>query len=442
MKKILLLGAGLVTPPSIRYLLDHNFLLTVASDVPDHAEDLIGGHPNGCAVLVDAGKADELNTLVAAHDLVMSLLPAPFHPSVAKACVTHKVPMVTTSYVSDAMHEMDQPAHDAGIMLLNETGADPGIDHMTAMRVIHDVRERGGKIVSFKSYCGGLPAPDSNDNPWGYKFSWSPRGVCTASKADARWREDGKEIFVPGTDLFLNHENVTVRGLGTFEGYPNRNSLEYIDLYGLAYAHTMFRGTFRNEGWCDSLKKVVDLGLLSEESTTYPAGMDMAHWMRTFVSNNGSDDLRKSVARKLQLDLDSDVIQRFEWLGLFSNDPCPITDRETTPLDVLAARMAQMMSYKPGERDMLILCHYFMAEFPDKSAENITSTLVDYGQPNGDSAMARTVSLPAAISARLILEGATTHTGVQIPVIPEIYNPVLDELENLGVKCEEHTTKV
>ncbi len=440
MKKILLLGAGLVTPPLIQYLLDHGFQLTVASDVPDHAAALIGGHPNGNSVPVDAGNAEELSALVSQHDLAISLLPAPFHPSVARACIAHKVPMVTTSYVGDEMRELDQAAHDAGIILLNEIGADPGIDHMSAMRVIHDVRSRGGRIVSFKSYCGGLPAPEANTNPWGYKFSWSPRGVCTAGKADACWREDGKDIAVPGVDLFLNHKQVTVEGLGTFEGYPNRDSLKYIGLYGLDYVHTMFRGTFRYEGWCDSLKKIVDLGMLSEEPVTYPGDMDMANWMRTFAGNNGSDDVRANIAKKLQIDVDSEVIHRFEWLGLFSDQPCPITNTKTTPLDVLATRMEQTMTYEPGERDMLILCHYFTAEFDDGATEDITSTLIDYGQPNGDSAMARAVGLPAATAARLILQGSITETGVHIPVLPDIYNPVLGELQKRGISCTERTT--
>ncbi|UCD75253.1 MAG: saccharopine dehydrogenase NADP-binding domain-containing protein [Phycisphaerales bacterium] len=437
MKNVLLLGAGMVAPPLIRYLLENGFALTVASDVPDRAARLIGGHSRGRSVPFDARDKDRLENLVGEHDLAVSLLPAPLHPLVAEACIARRVPMVTTSYVSPEMRRLDEAAREAGIILLNEIGVDPGLDHMSAMRIIHDVESRGGKVSSFKSYCGGLPAPDSNDNPWGYKFSWSPRAVCTAGKNSARWRENGREINIPGPDLFLNHHDVRVEGLGTLEAYPNRDSLAYLDTYDLHEIETMFRGTFRYPGWCDCMKKVVGLGLLGEEPVTYPTGMTLSEWMRTFLTVPDTGDLRADLARQLQLEESSDVLDRFQWLGLMSDDLVAITGRPTTPLDVLAARLEQKMSYQPGERDMIVMCHYFTAKFPDGRTEEITSTLIDYGQPDGDSSMARTVSYPAAIGAKLILEGAITDTGVHIPVRPEIYNPVLDELKTLGIAFSE-----
>ena len=439
MKNVLLLGAGLMAPPLIRYLLEHGFALTVASDVPDRAAKLIAGHPNGRSIPFDARDVARLEELVGEHDLAISLLPAPLHPLVAEACVARSTPMVTTSYVSPEMRRLNEAARDAGIILLNEIGVDPGIDHMSAMRIIHGVEKRGGKVASFKSYCGGLPAPEDNDNPWGYKFSWSPRAVCTAGKNSARYREEGKEINVPGPDLFLHHHPVEVEGLGTLEAYPNRDSLAYLDLYGLQGIETMFRGTFRYEGWCACLKKIVDLGLLSEDPVTYPPGMTLADWTKTFLKVPDTANLRADLAKQFQLDESSNVLDRFQWLGLMSDEPVGITGEETTPLDVLAAQLLKKMPYKPGERDMIVLCHYFIAKFPDGKTEEITSTLIDYGRPDGDSSMAHTVSLPAAIGARLILEGVITDTGVHIPVKPEIYNPVLDELENLDIKCIEAT---
>ena len=442
MKKVLLLGAGLVSRPLVRYLLDRpDFSVTVASRTVAKAEALIGGHPHGKALALLAKETDKLDKLVAEHDLSVSLLPAPLHPVVAELCVKHRKHMVTTSYVSPKMKELDAAARKAGIMILNEIGVDPGIDHMSAMRIIHDVKARGGTVTSFKSYCGGLPAPEANDNPWGYKFSWSPRGVCTAGKNSARFRENGKEISIPGPELFTHHYPLNVEGFGELEAYPNRDSLIYESLYGLDGIPTLFRGTLRYAGWCDCLKKVVDLGLLDETPITFPTGMTFAQFTTSLLKNKPTADLRKSVAAELGIGDRSNVLDRFQWLGLFSNDPLPITGVETTRLDILATRMDQKMQYGPRERDMIVLCHYFTAKFPKGPEEKITSTLIDYGQPDGDSSMARTVSLPAAIGAALILTGKILMPGVQIPVEKAIYNPVLDELARLDIRCVEKTTK-
>jgi saccharopine dehydrogenase (NADP+, L-glutamate forming) len=443
MKKVLVLGAGLVCRPLVRYLLDQpDFHVTVASRTVSKAEALIDAHPKGTALPLLADETDKLEKLIGEHDLSISLLPAPLHPVVAKLCIKHKKQMVTTSYVSPAMKALDAPAKDAGVMILNEIGVDPGIDHMSAMRVIDDVRRRGGKVISFKSYCGGLPAPDCNDNPFGYKFSWSPRAVCTAGKNPARFRENGKQVDVPGPELFTCTHTVEVEGLGELVAYPNRDSLGYIDVYGLEGIETMFRGTFRYPGWCETLKKIADLGMLDETPTTYPAGTTYAQYMARFLKTPPTGNIRGDIAARLDLEENSAILDRFAWLGLFSDETIAITGKETTPLDILSARMDQTMKYKPGERDMIVLCHYFLARFPNAPDEAITSTLIDYGQPNGDSSMARTVSLPAAIGANLILTGKIMKPGVHVPVEPEIYNPVLDELATLNIKCIEKTTPV
>ena len=443
MKKVLVLGAGLVTRPLVRYLLDQpDFRLTVASRTVSKADALVAGHSGGRTMTLLADETDKLARLVSEHDLAISLLPAPLHPVVAELCIKHKKHMVTTSYVSPAMQALDARARQAGVTVLNEIGVDPGLDHMSAMRIIDDVRERGGQVVSFKSYCGGLPAPECNDNPFGYKFSWSPRSVCTAGKNPGRFRENGKQVDVPGPELFTCVHPVEVEGIGQLEAYPNRDSLGYIGLYGLEGIETMFRGTFRYQGWCDCLKKVVDLGMLDETPTTYPPGTTFAQWIAGLMKKAPSENLRKDLAAHLGLDVSSDVFDRFEWLGLLSDDPLPITGVETTPLDILAARMDRKMKYAPGERDMIVLCHYFAARFPSGGEERITSTLIDYGQPDGDSSMARTVSLPAAIGAALILTGRIDLPGVHVPVEKAIYGPVLDELANLDIRCVEKTTPV
>ncbi|HNQ24539.1 MAG TPA: saccharopine dehydrogenase C-terminal domain-containing protein [Phycisphaerae bacterium] len=445
MQKVLLLGAGLVTRPLVNYLLAQPGIhLTIGTRTVSKAEAMIAGRRNGStAAVLAAEEPEKLERLVKEHDLSISLLPAPLHPVVAGLCIKHKKHMVTTSYVSPAMKALDGPARDAGIMILNEIGLDPGIDHMSAMRIIHDVKRRGGEVVSFKSFCGGLPAPEANDNPWGYKFSWSPRGVCTAGKNSAKYRMDGKLVEIPGPMLFTdNRHGRKIEGVGMLEAYPNRDSLGYIELYGLEGVETMLRGTYRYPGWCETLKKVVDLGLLDETPTTYPPGTTFAQYTARFLKGKPSGNLRKDVAAQLNLPEKSAVLDRFEWLGLFSNQPIPVTGKQTTPLDILALRMEQRMKYAPRERDMIVLLHDFLATFPGGKKEHITSTLIDFGQPEGDSSMARTVSLPAAVATRLMLKGEVMMPGVHIPVTPEIYNPVLDELETMGIKCVEKTEKL
>jgi saccharopine dehydrogenase (NADP+, L-glutamate forming)/spermidine synthase len=424
----------------VRYLLDQpDFHVTVASRTVSKAEALVAGHPKGTTLPLLADETDKLEKLVSEHDLSVSLLPAPLHPVVAKLCVKHRKHMVTTSYVSPEMEAVDAPAREAGVTVLNEIGVDPGIDHMSAMRIIDDVRQRGGKVVSFKSYCGGLPAPEANDNPFGYKFSWSPRAVCTAGKNPGRFRENGKQIDIPGPELFTCTHRMQVEGIGELEAYPNRDSLGYIDLYGLEGIETMFRGTFRYVGWCETLKKIVDLGLLDETPTTYPAGTTCAKFTAGLLKARPSGDLRKDLAAELNLDAGSPILDRLEWLGLFADEPIAITGTETTPLDILSALMLEKMPYRPGERDMIVLCHYFVAKFDGAPNERITSTMIDYGQPGGDSSMARTVSLPAAIGAKLIVTGEIAKPGVHIPVTKDIYNPVLDELARLDIRCVEKT---
>ncbi|MBI4717147.1 MAG: saccharopine dehydrogenase NADP-binding domain-containing protein [Planctomycetes bacterium] len=441
MKKVLLLGAGLVARPLVRYLLERaGVQVTIATRTAAKAEALAAGHPHAAFTTLLADDQATLSRLVAEHDLAVSLLPAPLHPAVAQACIRHRKHMVTTSYVSPTMRALDAAAKDAGVLLLNEIGVDPGIDHMSAMRVIDQVRGRGGTVTHFKSYCGGLPAPDANNNPWGYKFSWSPRAVCTAGKNSAHYLLEGRNVEIPAKDLFTdNRHGMRVDGVGDLEAYPNRDSLSYIDTYNLRGIKTMFRGTFRYPGWCATLKAVVDLGLLDETPTTYPAGTTYAQFTRRFIGGKPAGSLRRDVAAFLKLDERANPLHRLEWLGLFSDEPLAPAGQPTTPLDVLATRMERKMKYAPGERDMIVMCHSFVAEYPARPAEYITSTLVDFGIPNGDTSMARTVSLPAAVAVRMILEGRLPKTGVQIPVTPDIYKPVLDEMESMGIAMREAT---
>ena len=286
MKSVLVLGAGLVTRPAVKYLLDHGLSVTVASRTVKRAEALIEGHPNGRAVAVLADDTAAMSKLVASHDLAFSLLPAIMHVEVAKLCLEHNKPMVTTSYVSPAMKDLDGQAREKGLFFLNEIGLDPGIDHMSAMEIIHRVAKSGGKIRKFSSSCGGLPAPEANNNPLEYKFSWSPIGVLRAGKNQARYQKDGKVIDIAGPRLFDYNWQVEIDPLGEFTIYPNRDSTPYKELYGLHDATSMFRGTIRYNKWCKCMKQLGLLGLL-DQNDMHVEGMTWHQYLRTFLIGGG-----------------------------------------------------------------------------------------------------------------------------------------------------------
>lgn len=435
MKKVLVLGAGLVAKPLVQYLLDQpDFFVKVASRTVSKAEKLVGDHPRGEALSLNVNDTATLRDLISEADLAISMVPYAHHVTVANLCIELKKHMVTTSYVSEAMNKLDERAKEAGVLILNEIGLDPGIDHMSAMRIIHGVQNKGGRIASFYSYCGGLPAPEANTNPWGYKFSWSPRGVVLAGKNSARYLKDKKEVEIPSEDLFAHFWPMNIEGLPPLEAYPNRDSVPYIQIYEISDADSMYRGTLRYPGWCQTLKKVVELGLL-DETEQKVKGLSYADFLRMLIKKEKGDDLKKDLAAYLNMDEDSEPIKRFEWLGLFGDEIIPT--EKNSPLDVFADRLLEKLKYEEGERDMIVLHHDFTAEYPGKKKEKITSTLIDYGIPHGDSAMSRTVGLPAAIGATLILQGRIKDTGVHIPVSPTIYEPALDELEKLGIICKE-----
>lgn len=439
-KKILVFGAGLVSRPGVRYLLSNkNLSVTVASRTVSKAEKLVEGFDNGIAQQILVDNAAAVEELIKQNDIIISLLPWVHHLKVANLCLKHNKHMATTSYVSEGMKKLDEEAKSKGLLFLNEIGVDPGIDHMSAMKIIDEVHDEGGKILHFYSYCGGLPAPEDNDNPYGYKFSWSPKGVVLASGNPAKYLENGKIVEIEGKNLFLNKRLDEIEGLGTFEVYPNRDSMPYQDLYGLNDAQTVMRGTYRNIGWCDTLKKIVDLGLIDETPKDNLKGVTYKQMMAALAGASESDDVIEKTAAKVGLAKDDEVIKRLEWLGLFSDEPVPDYDNY---LDILSERLQEKLYYKKGERDMLILRHKFIVENKDKSRDMITSTMVDFGIPNGDTSMARTVSLPLAIGVKLMAEGKINLTGVHIATKKEIYEPVLEELEKLNIKMVEKRVPV
>jgi len=424
----------------VQYLLAQpEFQVTVAGRTVSKAQEVVGGHPRGEARTLDITNEAALETAIAEHDLAVSLLPWAFHPLVARLCVKHRRPMVTTSYVKEPMAALDGPAREAGVLLLNEMGVDPGIDHMTAMRVINKVRADQGRIVEFTSWCGGLPAPEANDNPFGYKFSWSPRGVLLAGVNNALYLDQCRQVYVDGKRLFEAAVPVMVEIEGRvteLEGYPNRDSIPYMKTYGIQDARRMFRGTLRNKGFSKIMAKLRDLGYLREDVGSGLSNLTFREYT-AWLARRGRGvglDVKQAVADRLGVGVEDESIAAMDWLGLFNDEPLPID--KGAIVDVLTERMLSKMCYRPGERDMLVLQHQFLAEFPTR-AERIESTMIDFGQPGGFSSMSRTVGLPAAIGVKLILEGKLALTGVHIPVLPEIYEPVLAELEQLGLHFQE-----
>lgn len=436
MQKVLVLGAGLVARPLVQYLLGKNYEVICASRTVAKAQALFGAHPHGKAHALDLGDEVRLGEFIAACDLAISLVPPPLHPVVARNCLAHGKPMITTSYVSPEMAALDDQARRKGLLLLNEIGVDPGIDHMSAMRIIDDVKRRGGTIKAFKSYCGGLPAPQHNDNPFGYKFSWAPRGVLMASRNGAQYLQDGRKVMVESLRLFRDMHVLQVPGCGDFEAYPNRDSVSYQSVYGLEGIATLFRGTLRNMGWCDCIYNYRQQGLL-ELDPIEVKDRTYAELMRDHLGAAAGEDLRAAFARKAGLPVDSLPAWNLHWLGMFSDRK--VKGEQTTMLDAMGDLMFEKLAFKPGELDLIVLFHDFQAVFPDGHKERITSQLIDFGQPGGDSAMSRTVSLPAAIAAHMLLQGQITETGVLRPVLPGIYNPVLDELATLDIACREQT---
>ena len=438
MKRVLVLGAGLVSRPLVRHLATFpDVRLTVGDIDGAKAAHATEGRERARAMALSLNDETALAAQVADADLVVSLLPFTLHVRLAKAAIAHRVPLITTSYVSPEMRGLDGAAREAGILILNEIGLDPGLDHMSAMRAIAALAAEGSRFVSFRSCCGGLPAPEANTNPWGYKFSWSPRGVLAAGRNAAKWLEDGRIVEVPGDALFTHVAPYDIPEVGPLEVYPNRNSLDYVGLYGIEGVRTMFRGTLRYPGWCETLSVVARLGLLDETARGWRAGTVYEEFMEAFAAP-GPGPVAARVAARAGVPADGAVMQRLAWVGLFSD--VPLGSTTLAPIDALCARLSEALAYAAGEPDMIVLRHEF--GFIDAAGRpgSSSSTLVAYGEPAGDSAMARTVSLPAAVAARLILDGRIAATGVRIPVSPDIYEPVLDALAPKGIVFRETRT--
>lgn len=438
MKQILVLGTGYVVKPLVDYFMDEcKYEVFVASRDNDRSGQIIAGRPHGKRVLWTAmAPYTELDRMVKDVDLVVSMIPPSMHPIVARACINNRVDMVTTSYIGPEMRALDEEAEKAGIVILNEIGEDPGMDHMGAQQTIDRIEAEGGKVRSLTSYGAGIPSFEHNRNPLGYKFSWSPMGLIRAGETPAAFIQDGKKIEVSGEDLFKNNWLTDIYNLGTFETYPNRDSTIYIDEYGLDRGVDIYRGLLRFPGYCSTMQGFKDLGLFRSDNSQDLSSKTYRQLMADLVGVSDSPDVRLATADHLGEERTSDLLARYEWLGLF--DDAPIAIRKGSNVDVLVDLMLRRMAYAPHEKDMIIIHNDIVAEFDNRIERRVATMRVE-GRPFGHSAMSRAVSLPAAIASRLIIEGAIRQKGVVMPTSSEIYSPVLAELVEHEFRFEHHT---
>ena len=420
----------------ISYLLEHasqeNWQLTVADISKESAAIKLGGHPAGEAIALDIHNSVSTSAEIEKCDLVLSMLPAHMHISVARECVRLKKHLVTASYVTEEMQDLDKHALAAGVILLNECGLDPGIDHMSAMEVIDKIHGEGGKFSSFKSFTGGLVAPESNDNPWGYKFSWNPRNVILAGQSTARYIDGGKYKYVPYNRLYAHIEKINVKGLGSFDGYPNRDSLSYRKIYNLENIETMLRGTLRQDGFCKAWNIFVQLGLTDDSYKIEEASkLSYAELVDAFLPvSTEKSSIRKRVAEFVRLAEDDPAMKMIEWTGIL--EVVKIDLQKGSPAEILQSLLEKKWVLKKEDKDMIVMQHSFKYAKGGKKFK-LDSSLVVKGDDSIYTAMAKTVGLPAAIAARLILSGKISGRGVKIPVEKEIYIPILKELDNMGI---------
>ncbi len=439
MKKILVIGAGRSAVTLIKYLLDNssanNWQVTVADFSIEFAEQAVGNHNNGKAIFFNVTDEKQRESEIENADIVISMLPASLHITVAKDCVRLGKNLVTASYVSPEIAELDEAAKQAGILLLNEIGLDPGIDHMSAMQVIDEIKENGGELTSFKSFCGGLVHPDYDNNPWNYKFTWNPRNVVLAGQGTAQYIENGDYKYIPYTSLFERTEHMEVLDAGEFEGYANRDSLSYRKSYGLDDIPTLFRGTLRRKGYSEAWNVFVQLGMTDD---TYKiensASITNREFINMFLPFNDALKVEEKLCKQFSLTTDSVIFQKIAWLSAFSENKVGMEN--ASPAQILQAICEKKWTLGSEDKDMIVMQHQF--EYVQNGEQKkLNSSLLVFGADPRYTSMAKTVGLPVAIATKLILSGAIKSTGVKIPTTKDIYVPVLKELEENGINFVE-----
>ena len=433
MQRILVVGAGRSASTLIQYLLDHseanNWQVIVGDYDLSLAEQKVDNHPNGKAIHFDVFDEEQRNDGIRNADIVVSMLPASMHILLAEDCVFQGKNMVTASYVSDEIAALNDKATEKGVMLLNEIGLDPGIDHMSAKKVIDEIHHTGGDIHTFKSFCGGLVAPQYDTNPWNYKFTWNPRNVVLAGQGTAQFIRNGQYKYIPYQSLYSRIETMNVLEAGAFEGYANRDSLGYREAYNLTNIPTIFRGTLRRPGYCEAWNVFVQLGMTDD--TYQVSGLSNMTW-RDFINSFLVFDQVKTVEEKLQshLSLSDEVMSKLMWLGIFEKESVGLD--KATPAQVLQKLLESKWSLEAQDKDMIVMQHQFHYQLEGEE-KCLHSSLVLEGKDQIHTAMSMTVGLPVAIATKLILQGKIQLLGVQIPVMKEVYEPVLEELKSFGI---------
>jgi saccharopine dehydrogenase-like NADP-dependent oxidoreductase len=448
MKNILVLGAGQSAPYMINYLLQesekYDWFITVGDKDVALAKKAVKRHPNGDAISFDVNDAEMRLTQIEKADVVINFLPPSFQYLLALGCISRGKHMITASYQDERMSDLDNDAHRKGILILNEMGLDPGIDHMSAMSMIKSVKTRGGKISSFKSYGSGLPAPESATNPLKYAVTWNPHNVVMAGEVGAQYLYKGQIKILPHHEVFQRTWPVDLEGVGKMEAYPNRDSLKYQSLFELPDVNTMIRGTLRYPGWSETWLQIVRLGLPNETmhipnlcKLTYRNMVEM--FLPLHVS---SANLEHRLANFLNISPTGKIMENLTWLGLFSDEP--IRCNGDTAAAVLVDILKEKLQLPSGGQDMVAIVHEIEAEFPEEKnkKECITSTFIEYGEANGFTAIAKTVGLPAALAAKLILTNQLPISGCHIPTHPAVYSKVLPELQQTGLVFKEKVNPV
>ena len=441
MRNILIIGAGRSASSLIQYLLDksvdENLHLTIGDISLELAKRKTNSHCNATAIAIDIFDENQRKTEIQKADIVISMLPAHLHIEVAKDCISYKKHLVTASYISEAMQNLDAAAKENNLVFMNEIGLDPGIDHMSAMKIIDEIRNKGGKMILFESFCGGLVAPESDSNLWNYKFTWAPRNVVLAGQGGAaKFIQEGTYKYIPYQKVFSRTEFMEVEGYGRFEAYANRDSLKYRSVYGLDDILTLYRGTLRRVGFSKAWNMFVQLGMtddsyIMDDSET----MNYRQFTNSFLPYHPTDSVEIKLRLNLKIDQDDVMWDKLVELDLFNPNKI-VGLKNATPAQILEKILCDSWTLQHDDKDMIVMYHKFGYEI-NGVKKQIDSKMVCVGEDQTYTAMAKTVGLPVAIATLQILNGKITTPGVQLPITKEVYSPILAELETLGVVFKE-----
>ena len=445
MQKILVIGAGRSSTSLINYLLEHlsqeDWKLTIAEKNVSLAEDKISGHERASAISFDVSDEELLENCVKDHDLIISMLPASLHIHVAKKCAEIGRHLLTASYLTEEIRDLSPQFEKQNKLLIMEMGLDPGIDHMSAMKVLDRIKEEGNELTAFETFTGGLLARDDDkDNPWQYKFTWNPRNVVTAGQGFVKFIQEGRYKYIPYHKLFRRTEIIHVPGYGHFEGYANRDSLKYLDLYNLRGINTLYRGTLRRPGFCKAWDVFVQLGATNDTFEMENVG-EMTHrqFLNSFLSYNPHDSVELKLAHYMNIELDSEIMYKIKWLGCFSEELIGL--EKGTPAQILEHILKKKWTLDPTDRDMIVMWHKF-DYIANGQPKRIESHMVAIGDDETNTAMSKTVGLPLAITAKMVLKEKIKLNGVHIPTEKAVYEPVLGELEAMGFEFSEREVEV